>query len=80
MDTIHFGLNVAQLNELEKYKDKSNLDIMISWARNMIEVWEVKRGDENFKVLETAPHFFEVTSVDEIQEYQRFLIGACLST
>ena len=72
---VHFGMDCAQLKTLDKYRDATNLGIAQLFATNMIQNWEIKRGDKNYKVLETAPRFFEL-SHEETKEYARFLLDA----
>jgi len=70
---VHFGTDVAQLKTLAKYKDVTRLGLAQLFTVNMVQNFEVKYGDKNFKVLETAPQFFELVGED-IKRFGKFLL------
>lgn len=75
--TIHYGIDVAQY-KLNVDSNASNIQILLKWARDMIEQWDITLDTPNYEVLLSAPEHFEVTDTQERQLYFRTIFADCL--
>lgn len=73
--TLHFGLDVAQLITVT---ERSNIDLLMEWARNGIANFRIQLDTRNYEVLLTGPEMFDVTDGVERQQYFRFIFSECL--
>lgn len=74
---VHYGLDVAQY-KIHVDPGASNFDVMMKWARGMVEAWQVPVGSRNYETLLGAPEYFGVEDVGERQQYFRELFLMCL--